>query len=115
MKVRCVVEPVWVGAELPCRGQEAPQCALSKCSPGVDTLSTCRYALHLIAAGAAIGLLVSAALSGMLGTMLFNVQPLDPWTFVLVTIMVALTAAVSAAGPAWRATRIDPVDALRSE
>jgi ABC-type antimicrobial peptide transport system permease subunit len=51
----------------------------------------------------------------MLGSMLFNVQPLDPWTFVLVTIVVALTAAVSAAGPAWRATRIDPVDALRSE
>jgi putative ABC transport system permease protein len=72
-------------------------------------------AVRLMAAGAVIGLILSAALSRLIATMLFGVQPLDPWTFVLVTIVVALTAAVSAAGPAWRATRIDPVVALRSE
>ena len=53
--------------------------------------------------------------SQLIATMLFGVQPLDPWTFALVTIVLTLTAAVSAAAPAWRATRIDPVAALRSE
>jgi putative ABC transport system permease protein len=72
-------------------------------------------AVRLMAAGAVTGLILSAALSRLIATMLFGVQPLDPWTFVLVTIVVALTAAESAAGPAWRATRIDPVVALRSE
>jgi putative ABC transport system permease protein len=47
--------------------------------------------------------------------MLFGVQPLDPWTFALVAIVITLTAAVSAVGPAWRAARIDPVIALRNE
>jgi ABC-type antimicrobial peptide transport system permease subunit len=79
--------------------------------------------LRLVGAGAgrvlAIGLIVGLGLSALLGrllaTMLFGVQPLDPTTFVLVSAVLALTAAVSAAGPAWRATRIDPVVASRSE
>ena len=45
----------------------------------------------------------------------FGVEPLDPLTFALVGFVVALTAAVSAIGPAWRAARIDPVVALRSQ
>ena len=47
--------------------------------------------------------------------MLFGVQPLDPTTFVFVTVVLALTAALSIAGPAWRAARIDPAVALRNE
>ena len=61
------------------------------------------------------GLMLAAALSRLLDTMLFGVQPLDPWTFALVAIVVTVTAAVSAVGPAWRAARIDPVIALRNE
>ena len=72
-------------------------------------------AIRVITAGAVIGLILSALLSRLIATMLFGVEPLDPWTFALVTIVVALTAVVSAAAPAWRATRIDPVVALRSE
>ena len=53
--------------------------------------------------------------AGCWRTMLFGVQPLDPMTFATVTIVLALTAAVSIAGPAWRAARIDPAVALRSE
>jgi ABC-type antimicrobial peptide transport system permease subunit len=45
--------------------------------------------------------------------MLFGVQPLDFVTFALVTIVVGITAAVSIAGPAWRAARIDPAVALK--
>jgi ABC-type lipoprotein release transport system permease subunit len=47
--------------------------------------------------------------------MLCGVQPLDPGTFALVTVVLAATAAAAIAGPAWRATRIDPVVVLRSK
>jgi ABC-type lipoprotein release transport system permease subunit len=47
--------------------------------------------------------------------MLFHVEPLDPATFALVTIVLVVTAGVSTAAPVWRATRIDPASALRSE
>jgi putative ABC transport system permease protein len=72
-------------------------------------------AARVIATGAVIGLALSAVLGRLLGTMLFGVQPLDPMTFASVTIVLALTATVSTAGPAWRAARIDPAVALRSE
>jgi ABC-type lipoprotein release transport system permease subunit len=60
-------------------------------------------------------LILSAVLGRMLTTMLFGVQPLDPLTFAAVTVLLTLTAALSIAGPAWRATRIDPGVALRSK
>jgi putative ABC transport system permease protein len=72
-------------------------------------------AVRVIATGAVIGLALSAVLGRLLATMLFGVQPLDSMTFASVTIVLALTAAVSIAGPAWRATRIDPAIALRGE
>jgi putative ABC transport system permease protein len=59
--------------------------------------------------------LTLAAVSGrLIGSVLFGVQPLDFVTFAVVTMLVAMTAAVSIAGPAWRATRIDPAVALRN-
>jgi putative ABC transport system permease protein len=72
-------------------------------------------AVRVIASGVVIGLILSAALGRLLATMLFGVEPLDPLTFAAVTIVLALTAGASIAGPAWRATRIDPAVALRSE
>ena len=72
-------------------------------------------AVRVVAAGTVIGLVLSTLLGRLLGTMLFGVQPLDPMTFVAVTMVLGLTAAVSIAGPAWRATRIDPAAALRGE
>jgi putative ABC transport system permease protein len=72
-------------------------------------------AVRVVVAGAAIGLILSAALSRMLTTMLYGVEPLDPLTFTVVAVLLALTAALSIAGPAWRATRIDPAVALRSK
>jgi putative ABC transport system permease protein len=72
-------------------------------------------AVRVVVTGAAIGLILSAALSRMLTTILFGVQPLDPLTFTVVVVLLALTAALSIAGPAWRATRIDPAVALRGK
>jgi putative ABC transport system permease protein len=72
-------------------------------------------ALRVIAAGAFVGLLLSAGLGRLLTAVLFGVQPLDPLTFASVAIVLAVTTAASVAGPAWRATRIEPAAALRSE
>jgi putative ABC transport system permease protein len=72
-------------------------------------------AVKVIAAGAVIGLALSAAFAQLISAMLFGVQPLDLVTFALVLGTLALTAAVSIAGPAWRAATIDPALALRSK
>ncbi len=72
-------------------------------------------AIRVIASGAVVGLVLSAMLSRLLTTMLFGVRPLDVTTFVSVTIVLTLTAAIAVAGPAWRAARIDPAAALRTE
>ena len=74
-----------------------------------------RSAVCVIGLGAVIGLALAAALSRVLTTLLFGVQPLDVMTFVAVALVLTLTAALAVAGPAWRATRIDPASALRSE
>jgi len=46
--------------------------------------------------------------------MLFGVRPLDLLTFAAVTLLLAIIAALSILGPAWRAARIDPAIALRN-
>jgi putative ABC transport system permease protein len=72
-------------------------------------------ALRIVAAGAFVGLVLSALLARLLSAMLFGVQPLDPMTFALVAGVLALTTAASIAAPAWRAMRIDPAVALRTQ
>ena len=71
-------------------------------------------AFRVVTAGAVIGLMLAALFSRFISSMLFGVQPLDFVTFAVVTMLVAMTAALSIAGPAWRATRIDPATALRN-
>jgi putative ABC transport system permease protein len=71
-------------------------------------------AAGVIATGAAIGLVLSTVFGHLIETMLFGVRPLDLATFAFVTIVVGITAAISIAGPAWRAVRIDPAIALRN-
>jgi putative ABC transport system permease protein len=72
-------------------------------------------AARIIVAGGVVGLAAAAALSRTISTLLFGVEPLDPATFVSVGVVLAVTAAIAAAAPAWRATRVDPVEAFRSE
>jgi len=71
--------------------------------------------VRMIATGAVIGLALSTVSARLLASMLFGVQPLDPVTFGSVTVVLALTAAVSIVGPAWRAVRVDPAVALRGD
>jgi putative ABC transport system permease protein len=72
-------------------------------------------AVRAVAAGVVIGLALAAVFSRLLSGMLFGVQPLDPLTFVTVTILLTVMALLSTAAPAWRATRVDPAVTLRGE
>jgi putative ABC transport system permease protein len=70
---------------------------------------------RLAALGAALGLAGAAAGTRALQGMLFGTDPLDPWVLASVTVLLALVALVASWLPARRATRVDPVTALRSE
>jgi ABC-type antimicrobial peptide transport system permease subunit len=71
--------------------------------------------VRLAAMGLAIGLTLSLALSRALTAMLFELKPTDAATYVLVLLIVAPVTIAAAAIPAWRATRVDPITALRNE
>jgi ABC-type antimicrobial peptide transport system permease subunit len=68
-----------------------------------------------MAAGLIVGLAGAAATTRSLGSMLFGVQPLDPITLVVVPIVFLTVAAIAALVPARRATKVDPVKALRAD
>jgi ABC-type antimicrobial peptide transport system permease subunit len=74
-----------------------------------------RVGLSWALTGIAIGLLGAFALSRVLGTLLFEVTARDPVTYSLVGVMLALVAMLACYIPAARATRIDPMIALRTE
>jgi ABC-type antimicrobial peptide transport system permease subunit len=63
--------------------------------------------------GIAIGLVGTAALTRYMQELLFGVTPLDGSTLVAVTLALLAVSAVAAAAPAWRAARLDPIEALR--
>jgi putative ABC transport system permease protein len=69
----------------------------------------------VIGIGIVVGLIAAGVLSRSISTFLFGVQPLDPITFVLVPLVLLVTAVIAVAAPAWRASRVDPVEAFRSE
>ena len=65
--------------------------------------------------GAAAGLTAATALSRLMSTLLFEVSPFDPLTYLVVAIGLLATAALASYLPARRVTRVDPVEALRAE
>ncbi len=74
-----------------------------------------REAGVMVAAGAAVGVILAAFLGRMLSAFLFGVDSLDPLNFVVVLAVLLLTAALAAAAPAWRASRVNPVVAFRQD
>jgi len=69
--------------------------------------------LALTAAGLAIGLVAAAGLTRLMAGVLHGVEPLDPLTFLAVPALLAAVALVASYVPARRASRIDPMLALR--
>jgi putative ABC transport system permease protein len=68
-----------------------------------------------VAIGMAVGVLGAAALSRFIATLLFGVAPLDPLTFFVVVVLLTTVGLVACWLPARRATRVDPLTALRAE
>ena len=71
--------------------------------------------LRLTGLGVVIGLATATVATQALVTMLFGVSRLDPLTYAGVVTLLAVTAAVACAVPAWRAARVDPVTTLRAD
>lgn len=72
-------------------------------------------AARLALFGAAVGLLAALASTRSLGALLYGVSATDPLTFVAVPVLFVLVAVLASYAPAIRATRADPVRALRGD
>jgi putative ABC transport system permease protein len=71
--------------------------------------------LKLAAAGIFLGAVLAVGMSLTIRSLLFGVEPVDPLTFGATTVALALAAATACFVPARRATRVDPIMALRTE
>ncbi len=74
-----------------------------------------RMGLRLVVAGITIGIAISLVLGRAIGTQLVGVTPYDPLTLAATTSLLTITAAIACWIPARRATRVDPMVALRYE
>jgi putative ABC transport system permease protein len=66
-------------------------------------------------AGAALGIAGGVAAGRLLQSQLRGVSPVDPWTIAAATVILVVVALGASFTPAWRASRIDPIAALRDE
>ena len=65
--------------------------------------------------GLILGLAGSAAVVRLVKSMLYETEPLDPVVFSAVTLILLFVAATACLIPAWRASRLDPVNSLRAD
>jgi ABC-type antimicrobial peptide transport system permease subunit len=72
-------------------------------------------AMRMAGLGIAVGVIVALALARLMSGLVFGVTPRDPMVFVGVALLLIIIAFVAVSLPALRASRIDPLEALRSE
>jgi predicted permease len=65
--------------------------------------------------GLVLGAVASAGITQLIGSMLYDTRPLDPAVYVAVTCTLVMVATLACLIPAWRASRLDPMQALRAE
>lgn len=83
-------------------------------SPGLSVLAVLIFALG-IGANTATGFVLSAATGRMVRSFLYEVRPLDPWTYGGVIIALFLIGSTAVFLPARRAATIEPMQALRED
>jgi ABC-type antimicrobial peptide transport system permease subunit len=71
--------------------------------------------MRLVGVGLAIGTAGALALSGLLSSQLFGVDPRDPFVYLPVVLTLLGVGLLACFLPAWRATRVDPVIAMRTD
>jgi predicted permease len=71
--------------------------------------------MRLTLIGAAVGIAAAAALARLMKNLLYGIAPLDPVVFLLAAVALIALAALACLAPAWRATRIEPLEALRHD
>jgi ABC-type antimicrobial peptide transport system permease subunit len=74
-----------------------------------------RHGLLLTAIGVAMGVVAAAAVTRIMSSMLFEIRPVDPLTYGVVSAGLLVAAAVASYVPARRASAVNPVEALRAE
>ena len=74
-----------------------------------------RNGVSLALLGILIGVLAAAWASRLMQGLLHDVQPRDPWTFIVVAVLLCGVALLASFVPAWRAARVDPVVVLKGE
>jgi ABC-type antimicrobial peptide transport system permease subunit len=84
-------------------------------SPGTVMRMVLSHSRKLTLAGVAIGVAGGVVVSRLMQQVLFEVNPTDPLIYIAVSVVLLLVAELASFVPARRATRIDPVVALRME
>jgi ABC-type antimicrobial peptide transport system permease subunit len=79
------------------------------------TAMVVRHGVLLAGVGVAMGLVASAAVTRVMSSMLFEIHPVDPITYGVVSAGLLAAAGAASYVPARRASTINPVDALRAE
>jgi len=83
-------------------------------SPGGVRMLVLRESLTLSIAGLLLGFILLLPIQGLTGRLVYGMSPRDPVSIAIAGAILFIVTTASAFIPAWRASRIDPVDAIRA-